>query len=127
MDKKDNKNTITLMGEEVTIRFNMATEIAYEEITGEPFDLPSFKSQKQNVALCMAAVIANNPGTNIDMKQFIHDVSAQEYTALLTAVTNSMIEWFQIPKALSDGDQAPKPKDDEDGKKNVPTPTGSTS
>ena len=48
---------IKLLGKEVNIAFNLATEIAYEQITGEAFGIEKLSFTKNAVALYMAAII----------------------------------------------------------------------
>ena len=59
MEKK-----ITVKGEEITIKFNMAVECAYEEITSRPFNLQDFKEKKLLVTLFFSTILANNPDKN---------------------------------------------------------------
>ena len=109
MEKK-----ITLMGEEVTIKFNMAVEIAYEDITGRPFNLDDFKNKKYMPALFFAAVIANNHDTNLTIDYILSDATVDEIHALDVAVSETMSDWLHI----SDVIPAEKAADDEEQPKN---------
>ena len=91
---------VTVLGEELDIRFNMAVEIAYEEIANEPFNVQSLERQKNIVALCMAAIIMNNPETKITTEQFIREVASDEYNAIAAAVIEAMTEWMKIPSVI---------------------------
>ena len=91
---------VTVLGEELDIRFNMAVEIAYEEIANEPFNVQSLERQKNIVALCMATIIANNPETKITAERFIREVASDEYNTLVSAVIEAMTEWMKIPSVI---------------------------
>lgn len=115
----DNKQTITILGEQVDIRFNMGVEIAYEEITGDPFNIESLNRQKNSVALYMAAIITANPDTKITIKRLMKEASGAEIGQLATAVIESMTQWMHIPDVLPKEDHPEKKDaDDEDKTKN---------
>lgn len=108
MDKK-----INILGEEITIRFNMAVEIAYEEIAGKPFSLEELESQKNSVALYMAAIITNNLETSITFDRLITEARGEEITTLGAAVVDCMKDWMAIPSVVkpeqtTDSDDQPK-------------------
>ena len=106
---------ITILGEEVAISFNMAVEIAYEDISGDAFDVDSLKSQKNSIALYMAAIIANNPDTEITVDRLLKEAKAREITALSQAVIQSMLEWLEIPTVMKKTeDEEPKPEETTD-------------
>ena len=65
---------INLLGKEVKIAFSLATEIAYEQITGEAFVIEKLSFTKNAVALYMAAIIANNPDIDITTEDIISKV-----------------------------------------------------
>ena len=102
------------MGEEVTIKFNMAVEIAYEDITGRPFNVADFKDKKLLPALFFAAVIANNHDTNVTMDYILSDATVDEIHALDVAVSETMSDWLHI----SDIIPVEKAADDEEQPKN---------
>ena len=106
---------LNILGEDIIIRFNMAVEIAYEDITGEAFSLQGIDKQKNSVALCMAAIIVNNPDTAITTDRFIKEISAVDYTNIVTAVVESMTEWMQIPAVLPKDDQPDEQHNDDEG------------
>lgn len=96
------KKRIAILGEEVNVRFNMAVQLAYEEMLDEPFDLSSLTHRKQQVALYLAVIIANNPDTAITYDRFTHEATACEVNALDAAIGEAMATWFNIPKVLAD-------------------------
>lgn len=106
-----NEKKITILGEEITIKFNMAVELAYEEIAQKPFDLKELKSQKESLALYIAAIITNNPDTKITFERLVNEATGPEIALLQKTVIEAMTEWLQIPavepvdEAAAEGDQ----------------------
>ena len=105
------KKIITILGETLTIAFNMAVQISFEEITGKPFSDINTDSSKDNFALAYAAIIANNPDTNITADNLMRDISGTELKDLLQAISDAAVEWNEMPATLAD---------DEDKKKDEP-------
>lgn len=105
---------ISILGECLTIRFNMAVEIAYEEISGKPFLLKDLDSQKNLMALYMAAIITCNPDTEITFEKLTQEASSHEITLLAEAVISAMTEWLKVPDVIekdaepTDEDEKPK-------------------
>ena len=102
------KKTINILGESITIAFNMASLIGFEEITGKPFNEINIGMSKDSLALSIAVIIANNPDTQITANALMTEASGKEISELTQAVTAAFIEWDTIPETLSD---------DEDGQK----------
>jgi hypothetical protein len=107
------KKIITILGEEVTIAFNMATEMAYERITKQSFDLEQMKDKRNIIALYTAAVIANNKDTKITFESIAQEASMAEIKALDEAVSETMRGWLNIPEVIPpekkiDGEEQPK-------------------
>lgn len=114
---------IKLLGEEITIRFNMAVEIAYEEITDAPFSANSLTRQKECLALGMAAIVTNKPDTKITLDKLLHEASGKEIAELNSALAETMSAWFEIPKVLEkefdkDSKEAEKSDEGEEKPKN---------
>lgn len=108
MEKK-----IQFLGEDLTIRFNMAVELAYEEIAGKPFNLKELDSQRNSIALYMAAIIANNPDTKLTFERVITEASAADIGNIATAVIECMTDWLNVPAVIpeekaKDGEEQPK-------------------
>ena len=97
MEKK-----ITLMGEEVTIKFNLAVEIAYEDVVGRPFNPADLKDKKLLPALFFAAVIANNHDTKVTIDYILSDATVEEIHALDVAVSETMSDWLHIPDIIKE-------------------------
>lgn len=102
---------LTLFGEELTIDFNLAVEITFEEITGVPFDFDNLKTVKNTVALYYAAILTNNPDTKITLDGIVKNATATEIGMLREAVFGSLNEWC---KPLGKQEEV---EDDGDGKK----------
>lgn len=98
--KPEKTEKINVLGEKLVIKFNMAVEIAYEEITGESFSIEQLNKQKNCVALYMAAIIANNDKTKITIERLMKDATGKEFVEIAKAVTDSMLEWMKIPSVL---------------------------
>lgn len=105
------KKIITILGETLTIAFNMAVQISFEEITGKSFREIDTDSSKDNFALAYAAIIANNPDTSITAGNLMRDISGSELKDLMKAISDAFVEWNDIPATLAD---------DEDKKKDEP-------
>ena len=101
------KQQITLLGETLTIVFNMACQIAFEEITGKPFsDFDSNKS-KDILALDYAVISVNNPDTNITADRLMREANAQDMKTLNNAITAALMEWNDMPATFADEEDAP--------------------
>lgn len=96
------KKTITILGHEVVISFNMAVEISFEEIAGKPFGEFDLKASKDVLALAYAGIIANNPDVEITANELMYKASGVELAAVINTITESFIEWNNIPKTLND-------------------------
>lgn len=106
------KQQITLLGETLTIVFNMACQIAFEEITGKPFnDFDSNKS-KDILALDYAVISVNNPDTNITADRLMREANAQDMKTLNNAITASLMDWNDIPATLADDEEQPADNSD---------------
>ena len=95
MEKK-----ITVKGEEITIKFNMAVECAYEQITSRPFNLQDFKEKKLLVTLFFSTILANNPDTEITLDYLLEDATFDEIRSLDSAVSEVMTDWLHIPSVI---------------------------
>ena len=107
------KKIITILGETLTIAFNMAVQISFEEITGKPFSDINTDSSKDNFALAYAAIIANNPDTNITAGNLMRDISGAELRDLMQAISDAAVEWNDMPATLADEED--KNKDEAGG------------
>ena len=101
------KQQITLLGETLTIVFNMACQIAFEEITGKPFN--DFDSQKSKdiLALDYAVISVNNPDSNITADRLMREANAQDMKTLNNAITAALMDWNDMPATFADDEDAP--------------------
>ena len=93
---------IEILGEQITIKFNMAVEIAYEDMTGQPFTIDAMKSQKNSAALYMSAILVSKPDTQITMERLIHEADGPTISTLSTAIINAMSEWMKLPAVIQE-------------------------
>lgn len=111
--------TIKILNEELDIKFNMAVEIGYEEIVGEPFDIESLGTRKNSLALGMSAILEANPQTKITIERLLHEANGLEIGQLNTAVLSAMSEWLTIPKVVADAEaKDPQPDVNDEQPKN---------
>lgn len=111
---KKEVTTITILGEELSIKFNMAVEIGYEQIAERPFDLGDLVSQKNSLALYMAAILESNPDTKITVERLMREATGPEIEALSKAVIYAMTEWLHMPEVLKQmANNETKPEDEE--------------
>lgn len=90
------KKTITILGVELTIRFNIAVQIAYERITDKPFTVKELDKVENTTALLYAAIIANNPDVDITFDQLINELSFDESQLLTSAINDAMNDWYHV-------------------------------
>ena len=93
--------------------FNMAVQISFEELTGKSFREINTDSSKDNFALAQAAIIANNPDTSITVGNLIHDASGAELNAVIKAISDSFVEWNNVPATLADEEDKKKDESEE--------------
>ena len=117
---KQKKTEITILGEKIAIEFNLAVEVAYEEIADRPFDITDLVSQRNSVALYMAAIITANPDTAITVERLMKEATGPEIEQLSKAVIAAMTEWLHLPQVLKkeQPDEAEDEKADEKKEKN---------
>ena len=116
------KKILTILGQEVTIMFNMAVQISFEEITGKAFSDINTDSSKDNFALAYAAIIANNPDTSITADNLMRDISGAELKELLQAISDAAVVWNEMPATLADDED--KKKDETGGENSGNDPDG---
>lgn len=108
---KKEVTSITLLGEELSIKFNLAVECAYEKIAGKPFDLNDLVSQTSSTALYMAAILESKPDTEITVERLMREAKGPEIEQLSKAVVAAMSKWLDMPdvlKRLQKDDKAEK-------------------
>lgn len=107
---------IKILNEEVDIRFCMAVEIEYEELAGIPFNIDDLSSSKNTAALAMAAIKTAKKDTTITLERLTNEASGYEILNLNKAIIDSMTQWMQVPKVVTDA-QPQKDVNDADEEK----------
>lgn len=105
MDKKQ----INILGHEVTISYNMATQIAYEEITQKAFDVSALEKTSNALVLFFSCIVANNPNTKLTFDDLLTKATAADIKVLRDAVMESFTEWCKTVV----GDETVQPEDKE--------------
>lgn len=113
MEKK-----ITILGEEITIAFNMSVEMAWEKITNQPFSLEGMQFKTNLVPLYYAAIIANNQETKITFDDLMKRASREELNALDAALSESMKEWLNVPDIIKEEPEPESESEEEEKPKN---------
>lgn len=106
------ENKVTILGEEIPVRFNMAVELSYEEIAGVPFNNEALASAKTTLALYMAAIITSKPDTEITFERLVREATGPEIAALKEAVIGSMFDWLEIPRVAQEEEEEEKEEED---------------
>lgn len=94
------------MNHELNIAFNMATQIAYEELANKPFSIDDLSHVKHTVTLYYAAIIANNPDTTFTIDQLLHEATAHDIGILRDAVISEFSSWCKIPELVKNEEHA---------------------
>lgn len=97
MEKK-----INILGEDIVLRFNMAVQLSYEEVTGEAFIVQNITTRKAQAALYIAAIITNNPETGITLERLMKEAKSPDFQALDMAMGELISDWYNLPKAVAD-------------------------
>lgn len=97
-----NNKTVTILGHDLNISFNMAVEIEYEELSGKSFDLQQMDTQKATMQLCFAALKVSNDKMPFTFDQLNRDATFSETTALKAAVIEAMNDWLGIPAVMAE-------------------------
>lgn len=103
------KKTINILGQDVKISFNMATQLCFEEITGQSFSTAALDKTSNTLALYYACILANNEGIEITFDDLLDKASALDIKILREAVLESFSSWCQSvigdhPASESDGE-----------------------
>ena len=104
------KKEITVMGETLTIAFNLATQITYKKITDVDFNGKDLEDPNKMVALYMACILANNPETKITIDNILLDIKQAELATLSSAVAESMADFYDVPMSEKESQKESKGK-----------------
>lgn len=103
---------IKILGHELNVAFNMAVEIEYEEMSGQPFDLEKMITQKDTMQVCFAALKVSNAKLPFTFEQLNRDASFSETSELKNAVITAMNDWLGIPAVMVSKEQEQPVEDD---------------
>lgn len=117
---------VTLNNQEIEIRFNLATQLSYEELSGKAFNaseiLPREGDDKQSkdlMNLAIACLIANESPVGADY--MLKEASYKESQELIVAVVKEMLTWLGVPSIAEEHvPEAESPTDSEDAQENLP-------
>lgn len=103
--------SITILGKEVNIAYNMAVQILFEDIVGKSISDADLTLSRNSLALYYSCISVNNKDTDISIDDLMYNISGEEMSILRAAVTESISEWSHIPSIMVDnnqGDEEPK-------------------
>lgn len=106
---------ITLFEKEYEVGFCMATQVKYEEMSGQPFDPASLDTQKATMQLCYAALEVSNGTLPFTFDEMNKKLTVSETGQLKNAVITEMTQWFEIPAVM---EREAEPQEEGDGEKN---------
>lgn len=101
---------VKILGEEVPVKFCVAVQIAYEEITGAAFSFDGLSKMKNSVALSMAMIVTNKPETKITIDRLMTEANGKETSELTTAIVESMKAWYGLPDVMAEEEKGPEGK-----------------
>ena len=94
--------TITILGRQVNIAYNIAAQILFEDIVGKSISEADLTLTRNSLALYYACISVNNKDTDITIDDLMYNVSGEEMATLRVAVTESISEWSHIPFIMAD-------------------------
>lgn len=106
--------TVKIQEKEYGVTFNMAVQIRYEELSGQPFDINNMETQKATMQLCFASLQEANENLPFDFNGLMKILNVTEIENLKDAVIKTTAEWFKIPAVVSE--ETEETPDDEDPK-----------
>lgn len=93
---------IKLLNEDIVLRFNMAVQLAFTDVTGEDFSLDAIGNRKAQIGLFMAAILVNNPDTAITLDRLMTEAKSDDFNTLDTAMGELISDWYDLPKRVAD-------------------------
>lgn len=107
---------IILNNKKLRVSYNLATEMAYESLTGRSINYAEIFSDEQEVInLAISCLTANNSDT-FDVNDLLLNEDRTEVSVAIKAVIDSMTKWIvvpaiaeqHVPTTEDDGEQNPK-------------------
>ena len=115
-----NKKEVTFNGTQYPVVFNMQALLNYEDITKQSFFGEDFNLLKNRMALIMAAALAADKDTklDIDIIKGTEDIEAVHQIAEAFKVVMTMVgQFMHIPDVVAEAEQAEQPEEDESDQK----------
>ena len=107
------KITKNVLGRDVILAYNLATQIAYEQLTDRPLEPDDFKNTKNIVLLIMACIIANNSDVEISLEELTHNLTGEEFIDLAKDALELYAEWNRIPSVAATDSTAVSSNDEQ--------------
>ena len=115
-----NKKEVTFNGTQYPVVFNMQALLNYEDITKQSFFGEDFNLLKNRMALIMAAAIAADKDTTLDIDTIegTEDIEAVHQIAEAFKVVMTMVgQFMHIPEVVAEAERAEQPEEDENDQK----------
>lgn len=93
---------IQFLGKSLSIAFNVAVQVEYEDITGEAWNVERLGRVKNSCALYAATINVNNPESPITSEEIQQHATSEEMTRISTAVAEEMAKWFKLPATMKE-------------------------
>ena len=116
-----NEKTITICGQEVTLRYCAATEKGFEDLQNKNFSQIDFESSDDMIALGICAIVSSyayrDKEPPIDSKKILYEATHDELVELVKATMELYVEFNHLPSMVKPDDPA-EGESDEDKPKN---------
>ena len=116
MDKKE----VTFNGTKYPVVFNMQAVLNYEDITNQSFFGEDFNLLKNRMALIMAAALAADKDTKLDIDTIkgTEDIEAvQQIIEAFKTIMTMVGQFMHIPEVVAEAERAEQPEEDENDQK----------
>ena len=106
-----NEKTITICGQEVTLRYCAATETGFEGLRGKSVSENNFESSEDLIALGICAIVASysylDEQPPIDSKKILYEAKPNELIALIQATIEARAEFYELPATVKPDEPQP--------------------
>lgn len=97
---KQKKRKITILGNEVDVKMNMAVLIAYEGITGGSFLGEQFDTVKARYALICAVLAESMEDSEQTADRLLREADFKEFERVFNEVLELATEFFHVPEQV---------------------------
>ena len=113
------EKTITICGQEVTLRYCAATEKGFEDLQGKSISKIDFENTGDLIALGICAIVASysyrDQEPPIEGKTILYEADPDELIALVNATMEARAEFYHLPAVVepdkpAEGESDDKPK-----------------